>query len=59
MKNIFIYIFLVLLCLVGVLRVSAENSIDNLVTSIGPSVFELSCNIDDEKMETSDMITLD
>ena len=59
MKNIFIYIFLVLLCLMGVLRISAENSIDNLVTSIAPSVFELSCNIDDDKIETNDMITLD
>lgn len=59
MKNIFIYIFLVLLCLMGVLRLSAESSIDNLVTSIAPSVFELSCNIEDDNNETSNMISLD
>lgn len=59
MKNVFIYIFLVLLCLMGVLRLSAENSIDNLITSIAPSVFELSCNIDDDNNETIDMINID
>ena len=59
MKNIFIYIFIVLLCLMGVLRLSAENSVDNLVTSIAPSVFELSCNINDENIESNDMVSLD
>ena len=59
MKNIFVYIFIVFLCLMGVLRLSAENSIDNLVTSIAPSVFELSMEIDDNNIETLDMVSLD
>ena len=59
MKNVFIYIFIVLLCLTGVLRLSAENSVDNLITSIAPSVFELSCEIEDEDMDSIDMINLD
>ena len=59
MKNVFIYIFLVLLCLTGVLRLSAVNSVDNLITSIAPSVFELSCEIDDDNLESIDMINLD
>ena len=59
MKNIFIYIFIVFLCLMGVLRLSAENSVDNLVTSIAPSVFELSTEIDDDNIETIDMVNLD
>ena len=48
MKNVFIYIFIVLLCLMGVLRLSAEHSVDNLITSIAPSVFELSVDIEDD-----------
>ena len=59
MKNVFIYIFLVLICLTGVLRLSAVNSVDNLITSIAPSVFELSCEIDDENLESIDMVNLD
>ena len=59
MKNVFIYIFLVLICLTGVLRLSAVNSVDNLITSIAPSVFELSCEIDDDNLESIDMINLD
>ena len=59
MKNVFIYIFLVLLCLTGVLRLSAEHSVDNLITSIAPSVFELSIDIEDDNMESIDMVNLD
>ena len=59
MKNVFIYIFIVLLCLMGVLRLSAENSVDNLITSIAPSVFELSCDIKDDEQDSIDMISLD
>ncbi len=59
MKYAFIYIFLVLLCMLGVLRTVNTNSIDNLITSITPSVFELSCNINDETKDNEDMISLD
>ena len=43
----------------GVLRLSAENSVDNLITSIAPSVFELSCDIKDDEEDSIDMISLD
>ena len=48
MKYTFIYVFIVLICLTLTLRTINVNSVDNLITSIAPSIFELSCNIKDE-----------
>lgn len=58
MKYAFIYIMILLICLTGVLRTINVNSIDNLITSVAPSVFELSSNIKDDKNDV-DMIDLD
>ena len=59
MKYAFIYIFLVLICLVGVVNTVNVNSMENLITSIAPSVFELSSNINDEEVHDVDMVDLD
>ena len=59
MKYALIYIFLVIACLVSVLYTINVNSIDNLITSVAPSIFELSSNIKDESENSSDMIDLD
>lgn len=59
MKYAFIYIFLVIICLVGVLNTVNINSVNNLITSVAPSVFELSSNIKDEYENDVDMIDLD
>ena len=59
MKYAFIYIMLVVICLTSVLRTVNTNSIDNLMTSVAPSIFELSCNIEDENIDDIDMIDLD
>lgn len=59
MKYAFIYILLVIVCLTSVLRTVNVNSMDNLITAVAPSVFELSCNIKDETSNDIDMIDLD
>lgn len=59
MKYAFIYIFLALICLVGVVNTVNVNSMENLITSIAPSVFELSSNINDEEVHDVDMVDLD
>lgn len=59
MKYTFIYVFIVLICLTLTLRTINVNSVDNLITSIAPSIFELSCNIKDEYENENDMIDLD
>lgn len=58
MKYAFVYIMIVVFCLLAALRTINTNSIDNLITSIAPSIFELSSNIKDDQ-EGSDMIDLD
>ena len=59
MKYAFIYIFLVLLVLVGVVNTVNVNSMDNLITSVAPSIFELSSNIKDDSVNDVDMVDLD
>ena len=59
MKYAYIYILLVLVSLTLVLRTFNFNSVDNLITSVSPSIFELSSNIKDEYDEDVDMIDLD
>jgi len=59
MKYAFIYISILLLCVTVTLRTINVNSVDNLITSVAPSVFELSCNIKDEYENDVDMIDLD
>ena len=59
MKYAFIYIFLVILVLAGVVNTINVNSMDNLITSVAPSVFELSSNILDDKDNDVDMVDLD
>lgn len=59
MKYAYIYILLVLVSLTLVLRTINVNSVDNLITSVAPSIFELSSNIKDEYDEEVDMIDLD
>ena len=59
MKYAMIYLLLVVVCLTSVLRTANTNSIDNLMTSVAPSIFELSCNIEDDKIDDIDMIDID
>ena len=59
MKYAFIYIFLVVLVLAGVVNTINVNSMDNLITSVAPSVFELSSNILDDRDNDVDMVDLD
>lgn len=59
MKYAFIYIFLVILVLAGVVNTINVNSMDNLITSVAPSVFELSSNILDDRDNDVDMVDLD
>ena len=59
MKYAMIYLFLVIVCLTSVLRSVNANSVENLMTSVAPSIFELSCNINDDKIDDVDMIDID
>ena len=59
MKYAYIYVLLVLVSLTLVLRTINVNSVDNIITSMAPSIFELSCNIKDESNSDVDMIDLD
>lgn len=59
MKYAMIYVLLVVVCLTCVLRTVNTNSMENLMTSVGPSIFELSCNIEDKDVDDVDMINLD
>lgn len=49
MYQICIFIVVLLLCLSALLYTSNSNSLDNAVSSIAPSVFELSIEIDDKE----------
>ena len=59
MKYAFIYIFLVIVVLAGVVNTVNVNSMDNLITSVAPSIFELSSNIKDDSVNDVDMVDLD
>ena len=59
MKYAYIYVLLVLISLTLVLRTITVNSVDNIITAMAPSIFELSCNIKDEYDNEVDMIDLD
>lgn len=59
MKYAYIYVFVVLICLTLTLRTINVNSVDNLITSIAPSIFELSCNINDDYVNEGDIVNLD
>ncbi len=59
MHQVFIFIVVLLLCLTAVLYTTNTNSLDNAVTSIAPSVFELSIEIDENQDVEVNKIKID
>ena len=49
MYQVLTFILILILCLTALLYTTNTNSLDNAVTSIAPSVFELSIEIDNEQ----------
>lgn len=49
MYQVFTFIIILILCLTALLYTTNTNSLDNAVTSIAPSVFELSIEIDNSQ----------
>lgn len=59
MYQVFTFIIILILCLTALLYTTNTNSLDNAVTSIAPSVFELSIYIDDSEEIEVNKIKID
>ena len=59
MYQVFAFIIILILCLTAMLYTTNTNSLDNAVTSIAPSVFELSISIDETQEIEVNKIQID
>ena len=59
MYQVFVFIIILILCFTAMLYTTNTNSLDNAVTSIAPSVFELSISIDEEQEIEVNKIQID
>lgn len=59
MYQVFTFILILILCLTALLYTTNTNSLDNAITSIAPSVFELSIEIDNNQEIEVNKIKID